>query len=91
MFKVFLKVFFLPLYKKRYNNLVGTKETIFWNRHGLRDFKFFLLGELGTCLQNLIPTTLCINNFDALHLVILAQGRVGGWLATYFPALISKY
>ena len=47
------KSFFLVL--KTYNSVLKAKKTIFWSRYGVKDFKFLFLGELGTCLPNLIP------------------------------------
>jgi hypothetical protein len=38
------------------NIVLKAKKTTFSSRHGLCDILFLFLGELGTCLQNLIPT-----------------------------------
>jgi hypothetical protein len=49
------KKFFLPL-SSRDNNLLESKKITFSSRHGMCLFGFLFLGELGTCLQNLMPT-----------------------------------
>jgi hypothetical protein len=47
------KKFFSPL-PKGYNAVLEAQKTIFWNRIGFPDFIFLFLGELGTCLEDLI-------------------------------------
>jgi hypothetical protein len=46
---------FLPL-QKGDNSLLGSKKTIFSSRFRMSFFRFLFLGELGICLQNLMPT-----------------------------------
>jgi hypothetical protein len=41
---------------ERYSSVLGAKKTIFGHRYGFLEFKFLFLGELGTCVQNLIFT-----------------------------------
>jgi hypothetical protein len=53
-FKVDKKVF-LPL-PKGDNSLLRSKKTIFLSRFRMSLFRFFFLGELGTCPQNLMRT-----------------------------------
>jgi hypothetical protein len=53
-FKVEEKVFF-PL-RKGDSSLLGSKKTTFSSRFRMSLFRFLFLGELGTCLQNLMPT-----------------------------------
>jgi hypothetical protein len=53
-FKVEEKVF-LPL-QKGDNSLLGSKKTTFLSKFRMSFFRFLLLGELGTCPQNLMPT-----------------------------------
>jgi hypothetical protein len=38
------------------NSLLGSKKTTFSSRYGMSLFGFLFLGELGTCLQNVMPT-----------------------------------
>ena len=38
------------------NNVLVTSNTNFSSTHGMSLFTFLFLGELGTCLQNLMPT-----------------------------------
>jgi hypothetical protein len=41
---------------KRYSSVSEVKKTIFGHRYDFPEFKFLFLGELGTCVQNLIFT-----------------------------------
>ena len=47
---------FFPMCPKGNNRVLEAKKTTFWSKYGLQDFIFLFLVELGTCLQNLIPT-----------------------------------
>jgi hypothetical protein len=47
--------FFLPL-PKGDSSLLGSKKTTFSSRFRMSLFRFFFLGELDTCPQNLMPT-----------------------------------
>jgi hypothetical protein len=38
------------------NTVLEAKKTILSSIYGLQNFIFLFLGELGTCLQNLMPT-----------------------------------
>jgi hypothetical protein len=53
MFKIDEKFF---LCTKEDNIVLEAKQTNFFSRYGLWDFIFLFLGELDTCLQNLIST-----------------------------------
>src|SRR5450759_645560 len=39
---------------ERHSSVLEAKKTIFGHRYGLPKLKFLFLGELGTCVQNLI-------------------------------------
>jgi hypothetical protein len=47
---------FFSTVPERYSSVLEAKKTIFGCRYGLLEFKFLFLGELGTCVQNLIFT-----------------------------------
>jgi hypothetical protein len=49
-----LKKKFFSIVPERYSSVLEAKKTIFGRRYGLPEFKFLFLGELGTCVQNLI-------------------------------------
>jgi hypothetical protein len=53
-FKVEEKVFFSSIQGDI--SVLEPEKAIFWSTCGMSLFTFLFLGELGTCLQNLIPT-----------------------------------
>ena len=50
------KEIYFPIVPERYSIASGAKITILGHRYGFPEFKFLFLGELGTCVQNLIFT-----------------------------------